>query len=96
MAGLMLLRRMGRDDLTAHGFRSTFRDWCGEATATPRELTEAALYPAPSPAWLASIGSRFLYAGCARRLMIAASAYVQRATPRSSPSNVSAEMRRAA
>ena len=37
------LRRMGRGDLTAHGFRSTFRDWCGEATAYPREVAEAAL-----------------------------------------------------
>jgi integrase len=27
MVFLMLLRRMGRADLTAHGFRSTFRDW---------------------------------------------------------------------
>jgi hypothetical protein len=27
MAFLMTLRRMGRTDLTAHGFRSTFRDW---------------------------------------------------------------------
>jgi hypothetical protein len=27
MALLMLMRRMGRSDLTAHGFRSTFRDW---------------------------------------------------------------------
>ena len=26
MAMLMLLRRMGRGDLTAHGFRSTFSD----------------------------------------------------------------------
>jgi integrase len=38
-----VLRRMGRGDLTAHGFRSTFRDWCGEATEFPRELAEAAL-----------------------------------------------------
>src|SRR5262245_7778210 len=30
MAFLMLLRRMGRGDLTVHGFRSTFRDWCAE------------------------------------------------------------------
>jgi integrase len=26
-----------------HGFRSTFRDWCGERTAFPREVAEAAL-----------------------------------------------------
>jgi len=28
---------------TVHGFRSTFRDWCAEATHYPRELAEAAL-----------------------------------------------------
>ena len=38
-----VLRRMGRAELTAHGFRSTFRDWAGEATAHPREVIEAAL-----------------------------------------------------
>ena len=43
MAMAMVLRRMKRDDLTVHGFRSTFRDWTGEATATPREVAEAAL-----------------------------------------------------
>jgi integrase len=30
-------------DVTVHGFRSTFRDWCGEATNYPRELAEKAL-----------------------------------------------------
>ena len=43
MALTMLLRRMGRADLTVHGFRSTFRDWCAEATSHPREVAEAAL-----------------------------------------------------
>lgn len=38
-----VLRRMERGDLTAHGFRSSFRDWCGEATNFPREVAEAAL-----------------------------------------------------
>jgi integrase len=28
---------------TAHGFRSAFRDWCGEETNFPREIAEAAL-----------------------------------------------------
>jgi integrase len=40
---LMLLRRMGRDDLTTHGFRSTFRDWAAERTNYPREVCEQAL-----------------------------------------------------
>ncbi len=43
MAMLMLLRRMGRAEITAHGFRSTFRDWCAECTAYPHELAEIAL-----------------------------------------------------
>jgi integrase len=38
-----VLKRMGRGDVTAHGFRSTFRDWAGESTAHPREVIEAAL-----------------------------------------------------
>jgi integrase len=43
MAFLMLLRRMGRDDLTAHGFRSSFRDWVSETTRYPSEVAEMAL-----------------------------------------------------
>ncbi len=39
----MLPQRMGRGDLTVHGFRSCFRDWCAEATAHPREVAEQAL-----------------------------------------------------
>ena len=37
-----VLRRMARA-VTAHGFRSTFRDWAGETTAYPREVIEHAL-----------------------------------------------------
>jgi integrase len=43
MALLMALRRMGRDDVTAHGFRSSFRDWVAERTNYPGELAEMAL-----------------------------------------------------
>jgi integrase len=43
MALLKLLERMKRDDLTVHGFRSTFRDWAAECTDFPREVAEAAL-----------------------------------------------------
>lgn len=42
-AMLKLLKRMGRDDLTVHGFRSTFRDWAAEQTNYPREVAEMAL-----------------------------------------------------
>ena len=43
MAYLMLLRRMGRADLTVHGFRSSFRDWAAERTNLPSEVAEMAL-----------------------------------------------------
>ncbi|MDR3474057.1 MAG: tyrosine-type recombinase/integrase [Devosia sp.] len=43
MALEMVLRRMGRADVTVHGFRSSFRDWSGECTTHPREVAEAAL-----------------------------------------------------
>lgn len=38
-----VLRRMGRGDITVHGFRSTFRDWCAERTHYPNEVAEMAL-----------------------------------------------------
>jgi integrase len=38
-----VLRRMGRGDLTAHGFRSSFRDWAAETTNYPSEMAEMAL-----------------------------------------------------
>ena len=37
-----VLRRMDLD-VTAHGFRSSFRDWAGESTSHPREVIEQAL-----------------------------------------------------
>jgi integrase len=43
MACLAVLKRMGRSDLTVHGFRSTFRDWTAEATSYPRDVCEMAL-----------------------------------------------------
>jgi integrase len=43
MACNVLLRRMGVENATTHGFRSSFRDWAGECTAFPSEVCEAAL-----------------------------------------------------
>jgi integrase len=43
MALLMTLGRMNRADVTAHGFRSTFRDWAAESTNFPSETVEMAL-----------------------------------------------------
>lgn len=39
----MVLRRMKAEGVTVHGFRSAFRDWCGDRTSFPREVAEAAL-----------------------------------------------------
>ena len=45
MSLLAVLRRMKRSDITVHGFRSTFRDWCAESVGNtfPREVCEHAL-----------------------------------------------------
>jgi integrase len=42
-AMIAVLRRMGRGDLTVHGFRSSFRDWVAERTNFPGEMAEMAL-----------------------------------------------------
>jgi integrase len=42
MSAAALFKRMGVET-TTHGFRSSFRDWCGEMTTFPREIAEAAL-----------------------------------------------------
>jgi integrase len=43
MAMAVLLKRMGRNDVTVHGFRSSFRDWAGERTSYPNHVIEMAL-----------------------------------------------------
>lgn len=44
MALAMSLRRLEiKPEPTVHGFRSSFRDWAGEATSFPREVAEASL-----------------------------------------------------
>jgi integrase len=43
IAFLMLLRRMERGDLTAHGFRATFKTWASERTSFQNEIVEASL-----------------------------------------------------
>jgi integrase len=43
MAMLAVLKRMGWGELTAHGFRSSFRDWAAEQTNFPHEVAEMAL-----------------------------------------------------
>ena len=41
-AGMKLLKEI-KPGITAHGFRSTFRDWAADSTNYPREVCEAAL-----------------------------------------------------
>jgi integrase len=43
MALLTLLKKRMDLRVTAHGFRSSFRDWAGDATSFPREVCEQAL-----------------------------------------------------
>ena len=43
MSLAMVMRRMGAQHATVHGFRSCFRDWAGNRTNFPRELAEHAL-----------------------------------------------------
>ena len=43
MTLLVLLQRRMNREVTAHGFRSAFRDWCGDEGDVPRELAEASL-----------------------------------------------------
>ena len=43
MAMLQLLKRIGEDGVTVHGFRSSFRDWAAETTSYPSEVVEMAL-----------------------------------------------------
>jgi integrase len=43
MAMATVLRRMGLENVTVHGFRSTLRDWAAEQTDYPREVAEMAL-----------------------------------------------------
>lgn len=43
MSLTMQLRRLDMGHFTVHGFRSSFRDWCGDKTSFPRDVAEMAL-----------------------------------------------------
>ena len=74
MAFLMLLRRMGLGDVTAHGFRSSFRDWAAERTNFPAEVAEMALAHAVSDKTVAAYNRSDLFER-RRRLMTAWAAF---------------------
>jgi integrase len=79
MALLMTLRRMKRGDLTAHGFRSAFRDWAAETTPFPHEVCEQALSHAPESRVVAAYQRGDLLEK-RRQLMVAWGAYCSRTT----------------
>jgi len=70
MAFLMLLRRMGQSNATAHGFRSSFRDWAAERTRVPSEVAEMALAHTLSDKTIAAYNRSDLF-DRRRRLMAA-------------------------
>ena len=39
----LLKKRMGYNEYTVHGYRSSFRDWAGNCTSFNREIAEASL-----------------------------------------------------
>ena len=71
----MLLRRMKRDSVTTYGFRSTFKEWAGNATNYPSELVERALaHTAPiRSAQVCTLEAEFV---CHRELMEAWSEFL--------------------
>lgn len=80
MALLMQLRRMGRSDLTAHGFRSTFRDWAAEKTTFPNEVAEMALAHAVSDKVEAAYRRGDLYEK-RRKIMVAWAEFCGKTSP---------------
>ena len=75
MAMMALLRRMGRGEITTHGFRSTFRDWASERTNFPPQVCEMALAHAIEDATEAAYRRGDLFEK-RRRLMDAWTSYV--------------------
>jgi integrase len=69
-----VLHNMGHADLTVHGFRSTFADWCNETTDTPVAVRELALAHAVGNA-VVSAYSRSDLLDRRRKLMDAWAAY---------------------
>src|SRR5262245_36483069 len=80
MVFLMLLRRMGRGDVTAHGFRSSFRNWAAERTNFPAEVAEMALAHTVSDKTVAAYNRSDLF-DKRRRLMRAWAKFLTKAPP---------------
>jgi integrase len=76
---LRVLDRMGRGDLTFHGFRATFKTWASERTNFAREVIEAALAHAISDKVEAAYRRDFFEKR--KRLMTAWAEFCARAAP---------------
>ena len=77
---LRVLDRMGRGDLTVHGFRATFKTWASERTNFAREVIEAALAHAISDK-LEAAYRRGDFFEKRKRLMTAWAEFCTRAAP---------------
>jgi integrase len=91
MAMMMTLRRMGREGLTVHGFRSSFRDWAAERTNFPREVAEMSLAHAVSDKVEAAYRRGDLFEK-RRQLMAGWAQYA--ATPANTPRSLALAVRR--
>ncbi|MCW5624825.1 MAG: tyrosine-type recombinase/integrase [Burkholderiales bacterium] len=80
MAMLALLKRMGRSDVTVHGFRSTFSTWANETGAARPDVIEACLAHREGDKIRAAY-NRALFATERRQLLDAWGAYVMGETP---------------
>jgi len=75
-----LLRKLGHGDVTAHGFRSSFRTWSAEQTAFPHEVAEQCLAHVVSNAVVRAYKRTDLF-DKRRRLMFAWASYCSRPAP---------------
>ena len=44
-----------------HGFRSSFRDWCAEATDTPREVAKQRWLTSTAARWSVPIAAQIIW-----------------------------------
>jgi integrase len=72
---------MGRGDVTAHGFRSSFRNWAAERTNFPAEVAEMALAHTVSDKTVAAYNRSDLF-DKRRRLMQAWAEFLDKTPPR--------------
>jgi integrase len=82
-----LLTRMGRGDITTHGFRATFKTWCDERTNFKTEVVEASLAHTVSDKVVAAYG-RGDFFQFRRRLMDSWASYCGKPSAQNGKSNV--------